>query len=289
MEIIQIHNAITPDACVKIASFDFDWTLAKPISDDIFSQHVSDIEWLHPSIPDTLKMYHNDGYYVMVVTNQRQKYKKQTILNLLSELNIPIIVVIGWKVKKPDPILFIVKDFDKEHSFFVGDAGGRPGDWSNADKMFADAVGITYTTPEDVFNLQDSVPTYPNFKPTDNGPEAVILVGYPGSGKTTFVRNVLIPLGFEHVNTDDYKSNYKKMAKIGKQNISYGKSVVFDATNPTEERRAFFRDASIEAGAKKVTVIHIETNMHDSMCNNNKREKPVPKIAYYVYRKKLEI
>ena len=83
-EIILLHNAtICFDKNVKIASFDFDWTLAKPISDDIFSQNVSDIEWLHPSIPNILKMYHQNEYSVMVVTNQRLKYKKQTIVNLL--------------------------------------------------------------------------------------------------------------------------------------------------------------------------------------------------------------
>lgn len=40
---------------------------------------------------------------------------------------------------------------DLKESFFVGDAAGRPGDHSDSDKAFADAIGIPFMTPEEVF------------------------------------------------------------------------------------------------------------------------------------------
>ena len=46
-----------------------------------------------------------------------------------------------------------VKDFsiDKSESFFVGDALGRKGDWSDSDKVFAENIGIKYISPEEMF------------------------------------------------------------------------------------------------------------------------------------------
>jgi len=40
---------------------------------------------------------------------------------------------------------------DKDRSFFVGDAAGRKGDFSDSDKGFADAVGLSFQTPEEFF------------------------------------------------------------------------------------------------------------------------------------------
>lgn len=40
---------------------------------------------------------------------------------------------------------------DLASSFFVGDAAGRPFDISDSDKKFAEAVGLPFKTPEEVF------------------------------------------------------------------------------------------------------------------------------------------
>lgn len=43
-------------------------------------------------------------------------------------------------------------EIDKDQSFFVGDAGGREGDFLDSDKMFAEAYGVRFDVPENVFN-----------------------------------------------------------------------------------------------------------------------------------------
>ena len=42
-------------------------------------------------------------------------------------------------------------EVDKASSFYVGDAAGRPQDFSDSDKKFAEAIGLPFKTPEDVF------------------------------------------------------------------------------------------------------------------------------------------
>lgn len=43
-------------------------------------------------------------------------------------------------------------EIDKDQSFFVGDAGGREGDFLDTDKLFAEAFGVRFDVPENVFN-----------------------------------------------------------------------------------------------------------------------------------------
>ena len=66
------------------------------------------------------------------------------------------------------------------NSFFVGDALGRPGDWSDSDKEFAINAGLSIKTPEEVFPFEGG----PHIKV--NADQGGLLIGYPGSGKTTY-------------------------------------------------------------------------------------------------------
>ena len=43
------------------------------------------------------------------------------------------------------------KEVDKENSYYVGDAAGRPEDFADTDKLFAEAIGMPFKVPEDVF------------------------------------------------------------------------------------------------------------------------------------------
>lgn len=43
-------------------------------------------------------------------------------------------------------------EIDKAQSFFVGDAGGREADFLDTDKLFAEAFGVRFDVPENVFN-----------------------------------------------------------------------------------------------------------------------------------------
>lgn len=43
------------------------------------------------------------------------------------------------------------KDVDMESSYYVGDAAGRPNDFAATDKEFAEAIGLPFKVPEDIF------------------------------------------------------------------------------------------------------------------------------------------
>ncbi|XP_057766424.1 polynucleotide 3'-phosphatase ZDP isoform X2 [Salvia miltiorrhiza] len=161
----------------KIAAFDFDGCLAKTSV-----KRVGADAWslMYPSIPEKLQNLYRDGYKLVIFTNEsnieRWKNKRQVAvdskigrLNSFIELaKVPIQVFIACGVssgqpedlfRKPKPGMWKImeKEFnsglpiDMDQSFYVGDAAGRPGDHSDADKIFAQAVGLKFYVPEDYF------------------------------------------------------------------------------------------------------------------------------------------
>ncbi|OAA56136.1 DNA kinase/phosphatase Pnk1 [Niveomyces insectorum RCEF 264] len=133
-------------------------------------------------------------------------------------------------------------NLDLQHSFFVGDAGGRVAfikkgkavakDFSCSDRNFAHNVGLLYKTPEEFF-LNESPREYVRNFDLDNHPfvdcgdinkardnagfgaldeqEVVLFCGPPGAGKSTFFRLILEPLGFKRINQDALKTKEKCM------------------------------------------------------------------------------
>lgn len=75
----------------------------------------------------------------------------------MEDLNIHYIAVVGVKTKKPNTTFFhsVIPEFSKKKLFYVGDASGDKDVWSDVDKKFAQAIGVEYFTPEQVFSLKD--------------------------------------------------------------------------------------------------------------------------------------
>jgi predicted kinase len=112
----------------------------------------------------------------------------------------------------------------------------------------------------------------------------VIMVGYPGSGKSTIAKN----LGMTVISGDDLKTS-AKMIKAAEAALKADpeQSIVFDATNATKARRAEFIEFAKRHG-RVAQCIHVATSLEVSMQRNKGREKPVPNIALFLYRKKFE-
>ena len=278
----------------KVMGMDFDWTLVKPKENRPFPKDKDDWMWLRPNIPDIIKEYFEKGFLLYIFTNQTKEWKQAMIYTAISTLNLPVKVVVAYgktEFVKPNPELFwydkMLGDFDKNESFFVGDAAGGV-EWSDSDLKFAENVGITFKTPEEIFpitlvhHLQNDTQEY--FK---DSPEMVILVGYQAIGKTTFAENKFVPHGYIRIDGDSLKTP-AKMIKESEKQLKIGKSVVIDATNGKKENRELFINL-----AKKYNVFVrcfvFNTSIETAMEWNTKRfvetGKKIPKIAFYTFRK----
>jgi bifunctional polynucleotide phosphatase/kinase len=272
----------------KMAMFDYDWTLVKPLSNGTFSKSVDDWRWLTEKVPDILEDYYKKGYCIVIISNQTRntEMKLQQISNVLSTLKIPSLISVGYEDidKKPNRTMFdlIKKDkkIDMKKSFYVGDALGRQGDWSDSDKKFAENIDIKKIySPDDLFSIKNDKKLI--IKEFDKQ-EIIVLVGYPGSGKTT-IANTFDNTRYMTINGDIFK-NSKNMIKESEKYIKSNYSIIFDATNPSIEKRKEYIDF---AKSKNIPIrcINVETDITTSMFRNNKRDKVIPKITYYIFRK----
>jgi bifunctional polynucleotide phosphatase/kinase len=230
---------------------------------------------------------------IVIFTNQSKKWKCDQIQMVMKQLEIPLFVVIATDEAEynPNPILFNIpfegNNINKEESFFVGDALGRKSDFSDSDKVFADNIGIKCYSPEDIFTNKSDTFEIPII-PLSSSPEIIIMVGYPGSGKSAIAKNICKTGNYIHIEGDIYKTS-SKMRKASLDYISQSKSIVFDATHSSIKKRKEFVDLSKKYNYK-VKCIHVTTTLDIAYKQNKSRsaEKQVPKIAYSVYKKYYE-
>jgi len=275
-----------------MAAFDYDWTLVNPQEGKTFPKSIDDWEWFSPSVVTKVRDYYDQGFMIIIFTNQSKPWKVDQIKLVAAALEIPLFIVIATDKSEYKPNIALFNTFitgsiiNKEESFFVGDALGRPSDFSDSDKEFALNIGIKYFAPEKIF-LSDVVIKIPEIRLFDK--EIIIMVGYPGSGKTTVATDICQNDNYIHMKGDLFKSNTAKMIKASLEFIALGKSIVFDATHSSIKKRLLF----IRLASKyeyQVRCIHLTTALDISYKRNKLREdkKQVPKIAYSVYTKHFE-
>jgi bifunctional polynucleotide phosphatase/kinase len=292
--IYNLNNATLRE---KMAAFDYDWTLVCPKNGKTFPSNIDDWEWLYPSIPNKLKNYYENGYMIVVFTNQSKLWKHEQLQIVMNTLNIPIFIVVATEKSeyKPNRILFdtllgnSVNTINKSQSFYVGDALGRKSDFADSDKIFAENIGIRVNPPEEIFHVSAHNETLemPSI-PLSTNPEIIIMMGYPGSGKSTIAKEICQNENYIYIEGDVYKTS-AKMIKTALPHIKEKKSIVFDATHSSCKKRKEY----IELAQKynyDVMCIHVATSMEIAYKRNKLRpdEKQVPKIAYSVYTKHYE-
>jgi len=123
--------------------------------------------------------------------------------------------------------------------------------------------------------------------------EAVIFVGSPGAGKSTFWSNYCKT--YARVNNDELKTP-AKCQKAMRDALKAGKSVVIDNTNPKAMTRLLYLKIAKEYKVP-TRVVFFDISKEVAMHNNMQREvntsrshfsKKVPSIAIHTYYKYLE-
>lgn len=270
----------------KLAIFDFDWTIVKPKEGRKFPKDVEDWQYIRESVPSIIRDFAKD-HQIVILTDQSKLWKIDQIRAVMTDLGVVNKAIIGMKTQKPDTSLFksVFPSLKPEKAFYVGDAAGRIGDWSDKDKKFAESLGVKFFAPEELFPL-DKVQSLPKSAKAKEEKEVVIMVGYPASGKSTIAKG----LGYYIVDGDKLKSA-PAMIKDAKKHIADG-SVVFDSTAASKEKRAIYVAFAKEHGLP-VRVFWVQTPIDVSMERNKQRAlqggPKVPDIAFYMFRKKFEM
>lgn len=314
-----------PDrASNKAAIFDLDDTLIKAIGKK-FS--VTDVDWEFESdnvIPKLRQLY-DDGYDIIILSNQKGKKGDevklwiQKINNMVNEIRVPILALASLNdddLRKPRTGMWtkFLNTYNKDHSFFCGDAGGLPKrklngvmikkDFADTDLKFALNVGIKFYHRDEYFYGVTGlklVPTYVNFNAITKGKYddlvikkgiMIINVGYPGCGKSYFSKNHIKSNDtIVYINRDTLGTIEKCIAvceKSAKDNLA----IIIDNTNPTKSDRKAF----IDIGKKykyNIECVKLTTPKELAIHNNIYRSlttgtQIVPTIAYNIYTSKYE-
>ena len=282
----------------KLFLIDIDGTLVTSKSGRRWAADADDWIFLG-DVPATLERLKTEGWIVALVSNQSDWKTSPAPAAKIASILAALETANGWKpwclvatatrkekdtvYRKPGKGLYDVllthlgvTAVAKVH--MCGDAVGAtdpflPYRWADSDAAFAAAIGATFVRPLDLFPSSQSIPPSPATQ------ELVLLVGNPGSGKSTTGR-VLAAVGYVHVEQDvvGTKAAVKKAVTAA---LATGKSVVVDATHGSQVNR----DPYIALAAEKKLPLRIVWHVRDGRPFNALREKPVPEVAYAVYSK----
>lgn len=203
-------------------------------------------------------------------------------------------------------------NINKDTSIYIGDAAGRLQNWdlkktkkdfSAGDRMFAFNLNLQFKTPEEFFlnskptlnwnwgnsfnpfefNINSTLPEF-----SSNLTEMVLMVGYPASGKSTFVKKYMST--YKRINQDELKTKTKCLSET-KLALSKGQSVIIDNTNPNKETRKLYINLAKEKGIP-VRIFLMETPENLAIHNNNYRGfldgNTISSIAFRMFKSKFE-
>ena len=271
-----------------VAAFDLDWTLTYN-EKHLFPKESDDI-FILPERRILLEKAIKLGYTLVVFTNQYAKSKNEKqkkvdrVANFVRKLKLPVYVYIATEkdeYRKPEIGMWklFTKNLNKsvKKVFFVGDALGRPQDFSDSDRLFGEKLGINVEikSPEEFFGSNKNISLPKNLKK-----ELIIFVGMPGSGKSTYYKEHLSD--YIHIEQDKIGTKNKLFKEIIKS-LQTGKSIVIDSTNPSQENREEYYKEAIKYNYN-IKVLYFLVNGHGY---NKLRDKPVPDVVYHIYFKKL--
>jgi len=309
-----------PNKLDKIASFDLDSTLITSKSGRRFPKDPKDWKWLYSEVPKKLKILHETGWKLIVFTNQngislgRVKLKDfyTKLNNIFTILNLPVTIFLATEkdmYRKPDVGMWnIMKKIEPtfKKSFYVGDAAGRPKDFSTSDRKFALNIKTNFYTPEEYFLNQpkqkfdlgfdpfqykiNSIISVEQYLGSPVQPKIIIMVGPPASGKSQICTKYLIPNNYIYINRDTLGTK-SKCLKATAEALKNGESCVIDNTNPSAAVRAEYLDMAKKYRVRAICfVMNVSRKMAEHMNNYRakKTKRKIPPVVYGKYYKSFE-
>lgn len=203
-------------------------------------------------------------------------------------------------------------------SLYVGDAAGRPPNWapgrkkkdfSCSDRLFALNAELRFHTPEEfflgwapapfdlpTFDPRQLDPEAPLYDPPDapllsDGPEVVVAVGFPGAGKSTFLKTHFVPAGYAYVNRDTLGS-WQRCVAACEAALARGCPVAVDNTNPDPESRQRYVAVARAAGVP-CRCLHFVATLEQARHNCRFRDMtesghvPVTDVVLHGYRSRF--
>lgn len=249
----------------------------------------------------------------------------QSLTERIPEIRIVALASIRPASRKPAPEMwdeYLTLGGARRHnpcSFYCGDAAGRPGDFSSADRDFAHNIGLPYAVPEQMWGGENLL--LPTKLPAAMLPESelerelraaadperkrqgdelvakvverakahdpicILLVGEQGSGKTTLARRIRLeaPPNLTYINSDTARLKFDRLVGL--------RRILVDNTNPSAEAR---RKAScgFQFTPDQILTIHVCTPpvlcSHLDGMRMRESGQRIPKIAHAVYHKNFE-
>lgn len=298
---------------------DADWTLVRPtttmnrctLAGGPFCVHTDD--WtVIPGRIERMNDFVREGYSLAIVSNQMSKGKRldttkqrmQNIYNYFVKYFPDIVLLYATDEttlanKDDHNSLFRKPGIGWAYylrflpgSLFVGDACQDTDNpqlswgYSDSDRQFAINMGLPFYSPEQVFPqllLPAELFEIPKI--------VLILVGPPGSGKSSFSQAVIQKYpDFIHIESDKYGSNWQRVEKAFRQTLSQGKKIIIDATNPSRERRLQIIRISREYNAPSAIILFLNSGKWNTRvptecqpCRN-----PVSKMGFNMFWSRFE-
>lgn len=264
--------------------FDIDGTLitTRTGSPNYLPKSVDD--WIYlGNIPEILSSLPG---CIILVSNQSKNtdYIVQRYLDMIEDLecSVPVKAFLLYKDMRKPSIKIMDHLPEPKKIVFSGDAikdisDYPPYQFSNDDYDFflnlKTTFRVKFKTPIEFFG--HCIPRKISKSTTKT---VVLLIGNPGSGKTTFASS-LVSQGFQLVNNDT-KTNHNKHLQL-----FTGPSIVVDNTNGKQSIRQYWKDLA----EKFDYTFKIVWFIRDGRPWNQLREKPISEIAYRVYSKNFEV
>ncbi|KAF9940150.1 hypothetical protein BGZ65_007905, partial [Modicella reniformis] len=191
-----VGEAFDPKPGSKVAGFDLDSTLIKVNGKHKWPKNADDWVWWAPGVPKHLQKVADEGYTIVVITNQngldgnlkKQDEMRTKFEKICSQLHLPMWILISMQKdqnRKPMTGLWhwiearfqeADVEIDYTTSYYIGDAAGRQDGWkegaikdfNNTDRKFAASLDIQFYTPEHFFldqHCPDDKWSYGDFDP----------------------------------------------------------------------------------------------------------------------------